>query len=98
MFIVNNETHIKDSDEAILIGLYAKNQKPTGLTKELDTLLDGYITELLKEGELSPQLHTGSEVHTRGKAPINRIYFSGLGSRGNQSFVSLSEAFGKAVK
>lgn len=98
MFIVNNETHIKDFHEAILIGLYAKNQKPTGLTKELDTLLDGYITELLKEGDISPKLHTVSKVHTLGKAPIKRIYFIGLGSSGKQSFDSLREAFGKAVK
>src|SRR5690606_35989443 len=98
MFIVNNETHIKDFHEAILIGLYAKNQKPTGLTKELDTLLDGYITELLKEGDISPKLHTVSKVHTLGKAPIKGIYFIGLWSSGKQSFDSLREAFGKAVK
>ncbi|MEH7225871.1 leucyl aminopeptidase [Bacillus sp. JJ1566] len=98
MFTVKNEVKVQDAHEAILIGLYAKNQKTTGLTQELDTLVDGQITVLLKEGDISTKQNTVSKVHTLGKAPIKRVYFLGLGKEAKQSFESLREAFGKAVK
>ncbi|RFB15108.1 leucyl aminopeptidase [Bacillus sp. HNG] len=98
MFTVKNEIKVQDTHEAILIGLYAKNQKTTGLTHEIDTLMDGQITVLLKEGDISTKQSIVSKVHTLGKAPIKRVYFLGLGKEDDQSFESLREAFGKAVK
>ncbi|MEH7382806.1 leucyl aminopeptidase [Bacillus sp. JJ1533] len=98
MFTVKNEVKVQDAHEAILIGLYAKNQKTTGLTQELDSLVDGQITVLLKEGDISTKQNIVSKVHTLGKAPIKRVYFLGLGKEDVQSFESLREAFGKAVK
>ncbi|THE10123.1 leucyl aminopeptidase [Bacillus timonensis] len=98
MFTVKNEIKVQDTHEAILIGLYAKNQKTTGLTHEIDTLVDGQITVLLKEGDISTKKNNVSKVHTLGKTPIKRVYFLGLGKEDEQSFESLREAFGKAVK
>ena len=98
MFNVENEVQVIEAHEALLIGLFAKNQKTIGLTKELDLLLEGQITELLKEGDISTKLNTVSKVHTLGKAPIKRVYFLGLGKEEKQTLESLREAFGKAVK
>ncbi|WP_077619228.1 leucyl aminopeptidase [Bacillus sinesaloumensis] len=98
MFTVKNEVQLQESSEALLIGLFARNQKITGLTQELDSLLDGQITELLKEGDISTKHNTVSKVHTLGRAPIKRVYFVGLGKEENLSFESLREALGKAVK
>lgn len=98
MFTVKNEVKIKEAHEALLIGLLSKNQKITGLSHELDTLLDGQITELLKEGDISTRQHIVSKLHTLGKTPIKRVYFLGLGKENKQTFESLREAFGKAVK
>lgn len=64
MFTVKNEMKVQDTHEAILIGLYAKNQKTTGLTHEIDTLMDGQITVLLKEGDISTKQSIVSKVHT----------------------------------
>lgn len=98
MFNVKNEAQVIEAHEALLIGLFSKNQKTTGLTKELDLLLDGQITELLKEGDIRAEQNTVSKVHTLGKAPIKRVYFLGLGKEEKQTLESLREAFGKAVK
>ncbi|WP_099361739.1 leucyl aminopeptidase [Fredinandcohnia onubensis] len=98
MFNVKDEAQVIEAHEALLIGLFLKNQKTTGLTKELDLLLDGQITELLKEGDIRAEQNTVSKVHTLGKAPIKRVYFLGLGKEENQTLESLREAFGKAVK
>ncbi|MFS0822235.1 leucyl aminopeptidase [Bacillus sp. 1P02SD] len=98
MFTVKNEIKVQDSHEAIVIGLYAKNQKTTGLTHEIDTLVDGQITVLLKDGDISTKKNNVSKVHTLGKTSIKRVYFLGLGKEDEQSFESLREAFGKAVK
>jgi leucyl aminopeptidase len=98
MFNVKNEAQVIEAHEALLIGLFSKNQKTTGLTKELDLLLDGQITELLKEGDIRAEQNTVSKVHTLGKASIKRVYFLGLGKEEKQTLESLREAFGKAVK
>lgn len=98
MFNVKNEAQVIEAHEALLLGLFSKNQKTTGLTKELDLLLDGQITELLKEGDIRAEQNTVSKVHTLGKAPIKRVYFLGLGKEEKQTLESLREAFGKAVK
>ncbi len=98
MFNVKNEAQVIEANEALLIGIFAKNQKTTGLTKELDLLLDGQITELLKEGDIRVEQNKVSKVHTLGKAPIKRVYFLGLGKEEKQTLESLREAFGKAVK
>lgn len=98
MFNVKNEAQVIEAHEALLIGLFSKNQKTTGLTKELDFLLDGQITELLKEGDIRAEQNTVSKVHTLGKASIKRVYFLGLGKEEKQTLESLREAFGKAVK
>jgi len=98
MFNVKNEAQVIEAHEALLIGLFSKNQKTTGLTKELDLLLDGQITELLKEGDIRAEQNAVSKVHTLGKAPIKRVYFLGLGKEEKQTLESLREAFGKAVK
>jgi leucyl aminopeptidase len=98
MFNVKNEAQVIEAHEALLIGLFSKNQKTTGLTKELDLLLDGQITEMLKEGDIRAEQNAVSKVHTLGKAPIKRVYFLGLGKEEKQTLESLREAFGKAVK
>lgn len=98
MFNVKNEVQVIEAHEALLIGLFAKNQKTSGLAKELDLLLDGQITELLKEGDIRAEQNKVSKVHTLGKAPIKRVYFLGLGKEEKQTLESLREAFGKAVK
>ncbi|WP_449537423.1 leucyl aminopeptidase [Ferdinandcohnia sp. Marseille-Q9671] len=98
MFIVKNNAIVNETQEALLIGLFAKNQKTTGLTNELDTILNGQITELLKEGDISTKENKVSKVHTLGKIPVKRLYFVGLGREDKLSFESLREALGKAIK
>lgn len=98
MFKVHNEVNVAEKQEALVVGLFAKNQKTTGITSEIDTLLAGQITELLKEGDISAKRNTVSKIHTLGKSAIKRIYFVGLGKEEDLSFENLREAFGKAIK
>ncbi|MCH1625519.1 leucyl aminopeptidase [Fredinandcohnia quinoae] len=98
MFTVKNEVDVKQAHEALIVGLFSKTQKVTGFTSELDSLLDGQVTELLKDGDISAKYKSISKVHTLGKSATKRIFFIGLGKEEELTFESLREALGKAVK
>ncbi|MFT4412969.1 leucyl aminopeptidase [Fredinandcohnia humi] len=98
MFKVKNEVNVTEVHEALVVGLFTKNQKTAGVTSELDSLLDGQITTLLKEGDISTKLHSVTKIHTLGKSAIKRVFFVGLGREDEVSFESIRETFGKTVK
>lgn len=98
MFYVTNELNVKQDHEVLIVGLFSKTQKATGLVAELDAQLDGHITELLKDGDISAKFKSISKVHTLGKSAIKRIFFVGLGKEDGLTFEDLREALGKTVK
>jgi leucyl aminopeptidase len=97
-FIVKNNLPFSQQHEALIIGLFEKNKKVEGLAGNVDTMLDGQVTQLLKDGDISAKKKTVSKIHTLGKASIKRFYFVGLGKEEKFSFDLLREAFGKVFK
>ncbi|WP_282034676.1 leucyl aminopeptidase [Metabacillus indicus] len=94
--------HIKShafwEEETIVIGLFHKNGPFSGVLDELDRKLDGQLSELSKEGDLSAKKKAITKVHTLGKLAVKRIYFVGLGKEKEYDFDASREAFAKVFR
>lgn len=98
MFTVKDSLNIDLIDECLILGVFDKPVKFTGIGKEADERLDGQLTELVKEGEISSRKKSVVKIHTLGKLGIKRLIFVGLGKEKELSFETLREALGKARK
>ncbi|MGM7722549.1 leucyl aminopeptidase [Metabacillus sp. Hm71] len=96
MFKVHNKLELNKMNETFIIGMFQQNRKLSGLAAELDQLLDGQITELMKEGDLSTKQKSITKLHTLGRLEIKRIFFVGLGKE--LTFADGREVFGKLFK
>lgn len=97
MFKVIDELPLSESQEALVIGLF-DHQKLTGVSKELDDILEGQIVQLLRDGDIKGKKKVISKIHTLGKVGFKRIYFVGLGKEKDLTFPLLREVFGRLVK
>ncbi|WP_223701470.1 leucyl aminopeptidase [Sutcliffiella deserti] len=98
MFTVQNQMNFTDQQAALIIGLSEKNKKVEGLLGELDDQLDGQITSLLKEGDISARKNNIAKIHTFGQTAFKRIFVVGLGREEQLSFEELRKTFGKVGK
>ncbi|MFD2444477.1 leucyl aminopeptidase [Bacillus sp. CGMCC 1.16607] len=98
MFTVQVDWNFTTEQESLIIGLFDKPAKFDGLLAELDQLLDGHLTQLVKSGDISAKKKAISKVHTFGKIGAKRLFFVGLGKESELNFDSLKESFGKAFK
>lgn len=98
MFKVQNHVDFTEQQAAIIVGLSEKNKKIEGLLGELDEQLAGQITELLKEGDISPKKNKIAKIHTFGKTPFKRIFVVGLGREEKLNFEEVRKVFGKVSK
>jgi leucyl aminopeptidase len=98
MFEVKNEIDFSAAHEGLIIGLFDKPEKFSGILEKLDEKFDGQLTELVKAGDISAKFKNISKVHSFGKIAAKRIWFVGLGKEKEFNFEKLSEALGKAYK
>ncbi|CAH0344626.1 leucyl aminopeptidase [Bacillus sp. CECT 9360] len=98
MFTVQKNINLDDKQECLLLGVFDKPVKLEGVAQAADEKLDGQLTELVKEGEISSKKKAVAKVHTLGRLGAKRLIFVGLGKEKELTFESLREAFGKAVK
>lgn len=98
MFTVQNHTDFTEQQTAIIVGLSEKNKKVEGLLGELDAQLDGQITDLLKEGDISSKKNKIAKIHTFGKTSFKRIFVVGLGREEKLNFEELRKVFGRVAK
>lgn len=91
MFYAIKDTHNKGK-ETLVIGLFQKSQL-TGTTKQLDELLNGQITGLLKDGDISSKRGNISKLFTPGMPAMKRIYFVGLGREADYAYQDLIDVF-----
>ncbi|MBD1380844.1 leucyl aminopeptidase [Metabacillus arenae] len=87
-----------DDHETVVIGLFQKNNQLEGIASELDEIMNGEITSLIKEGDLSPKKKSITKIHTLGKLKTKRIYFVGLGKESDYQFEIARDTFGKLFK
>lgn len=98
MFSVQVDWNYSTEQESLVIGLFEKSAKFEGYLAELDQLLDGHLTQLVKSGDISSKKKAVSKVHTFGKIGAKRLFFVGLGKESEFNFEILKESFGKVFK
>ncbi|AST93119.1 MULTISPECIES: leucyl aminopeptidase [Sutcliffiella] len=98
MFHVQNTIDFTEKQSALVVGLFEKNKKLEGLLGELNESLNGQLTELLKEGDISSKFKGIAKIHTFGQTSFKRLFIVGLGKEDELTFTSLREALGKVSK
>ncbi|WP_342007013.1 leucyl aminopeptidase [Bacillus sp. YBsi01] len=83
--------------ETLVIGLFQKSML-SGFTKELDDKLDGHLTQLLKDGDVSAKRNRVSKVYPPAATGMKRIYFIGLGREADYSFEDAKECFARVFQ
>lgn len=98
MFTVKKDIDYLAEHDCLIVGLYDKAVNGEGHFAKLDKFFDGYLTELVKSGDLSAKKKTITKIHTFGKIGAKRIIFVGLGKEKDVSFEIVREALGKGFK
>jgi leucyl aminopeptidase len=65
--------------DAIVVNLFEGVKHPGGATGAIDQALDGAITNLIEDGEITGKKGTTTLIHTLGKLPAKRVIVTGLG-------------------
>jgi leucyl aminopeptidase len=97
MFKIKPKWSTEEQEEVLLVGLF-QEPKLTGASASVDESLQGAITELIKEGDLSSKPKTIKKLNTLNKVGPKRIYFAGLGKRDELTYEKVRNAFGRAVQ
>lgn len=98
MFVVNRDISFQEGHECLIVGLYEKPVKFDGYLEKLDQFFDGYLTELVKNGDLSAKHKSMYKMPSFKRIGSKRLYFVGLGKEKEASFDKVREVFGTAFK
>ncbi|NRD76387.1 leucyl aminopeptidase [Bacillus sp. BRMEA1] len=98
MFEIKHEIDLQSEHEGLIIGVFDKPEKFSGILAKFDEAFANHLTELTKSGDLSAKLKSITKVHSFGKISSKRIWFVGLGKEKDLSFNQLKKAFGKVFK
>ncbi|MFV9511550.1 leucyl aminopeptidase [Tepidibacillus sp. LV47] len=66
--------------DLLVFGHYFDEKKPQGKLAELDQLLDGAISELIQQGDITGKEKETVLIHTFGKIPAPKVLVIGLGN------------------
>ncbi|MGD7046261.1 leucyl aminopeptidase [Jeotgalibacillus proteolyticus] len=95
---VHNENPLQSSHDYLVVGLWNKSSQFEGILEELNQELNGELTALVKEGDLSTKAKTITKLPTLGKSSAKRIIFVGLGKQKELTIDDLRESFGALGK
>jgi leucyl aminopeptidase len=98
MFQIKNDFNLSNPSQSLVIGLFEKTDKFSGILAELDEAFNGQLTELVKSGDISAKYKAVSKIHSLGKIGAKRLWFVGLGKEKELTFEKLRNAFGKLFK
>ncbi|WP_299743771.1 leucyl aminopeptidase [Rossellomorea sp. y25] len=96
-FSINQNEVRTANQECLVVGVYNQPTFEREL-KELDRTFEGYLTQLVKDGDISSEAKKVSKIHTFGKLETKRLLFVGLGKQKELTFDSLKESLGVASK
>lgn len=94
-------SHLEWSGDALAIGLFTNAREITGNLAQLDTKLEGTITELINENEFEGKFSTTAVARVGGNNPIRKIILVGLGEEKDltlDTFRQVSGAIGQISK
>ena len=82
--------------DAIIVNLFEGVKRPGGATGAVDAALDGAITGLIEDGEVTGKRSEMTLIHTLGKMPTPRVVVAGLGKQERFSAESIRQVMGEA--
>jgi leucyl aminopeptidase len=83
---------------AVVVNLFEGVTKPSGATGAIDRALDGQLTQMIADGELTGSLGETRIVHTGGRLPARRVVVVGLGKRDGFDLEAVRRAVGSATR
>ncbi|MBE6183034.1 leucyl aminopeptidase [Heyndrickxia ginsengihumi] len=98
MFEVHNKNPFTSEDDCLFIGVQNVPEKFNGQLAQLDSMFNGQLTELVKQGDISAKCKQLSIIHTLGNMSVKRLVFIGLGNPKSLKEEQLKKAFGRAFK
>lgn len=84
--------------DTLIVNLFAGGNPPGGASAAVDRALDGAISELIANGDLSGKLGEVGVVYPRGAIPARRVLITGLGEAQNFDLEAARQASAHAVK
>ena len=83
--------------DTIIVNLFEGVTAPGGVSA-VDRALDGIISQLIADGEITGKLNSTTVIHTLGKIPARRVVVVGLGKSAAFTRERARQAAGSAVK
>jgi leucyl aminopeptidase len=83
---------------ALVVNLYQGVKAPSGATGAVDAALDGQISELIADGEITGRPGEITIVHTRGRLPARRVVVVGLGRKSECDLEMVRKATGSVTQ
>ncbi|MCZ6788945.1 MAG: leucyl aminopeptidase, partial [Chloroflexi bacterium] len=82
--------------DAIIVNLFEGVKRPGGATGAVDAALDGAITGLIEDGEVTGKRSEMTLIHTLGKMSTPRVVVAGLGKQEGFSAEDVRRVMGEA--
>ncbi|MBW3660797.1 MAG: leucyl aminopeptidase [Gemmatimonadetes bacterium] len=83
--------------DALIVNLYQDVKEPGGATAAIDAALEGQISGLIEDGEITGRLEEVTIVHTAGRLPAKRVVVAGLGKKEDADLEGVRRATGAAT-
>ena len=83
--------------DAIVVNLFQGVTAPGGATGAVDTALDGALSDLIADGEITGKKGT-AVIHTLGKMPTKRVVVAGLGKQDGFDVNTIRDVAGDAAR
>ncbi|MEZ2657303.1 leucyl aminopeptidase [Aneurinibacillus aneurinilyticus] len=84
--------------QCVLVGVFEGEQDLPASLKDVDEKMDGALTGLFTNGEISGKKKNTQFVHTFGKTMVRRIMMVGLGKQEELSFEDMRDISARATK
>jgi leucyl aminopeptidase len=98
MFEVKGNIDFSSQHEGLIIGVFDRPAKLTGIIEDVDQRFGGQIKELLKSNDISGKKKSLKIIHTLGQMGVKRLFFVGLGKEKELTDHLLHEILGHAFK
>lgn len=95
---VENGSITEVESDALIVNLFEGVTTPGGATGAVDKALDGMISQLIADGEITGKANNTALLHTHGKIKPKRVLVVGLGKSDEFDYIAIAKASGTAAR